>query len=182
MKYLFLYRSILFRGVTFKTTSKEKDIQTIINALNIKKRKKRIAYVIEEACDHIDNCYKGDNICQFKNNKCACHRAQKRENENGCCYKCRYQSTKGCTTKNVACKLFFCSYAKKNITPIQEKDIKILKVLTPKDRCILKSDYFSTIEEVTKDLCWGYLISGLRIEYRFQKMKHAYKRKQRYEK
>ena len=180
--FLFFYRSFLCKKVQFCSTIKEPEMSKLIEALNKKKRRERITYVLEEACNYIDNYYQNKNVCKFKKGVCVCHREGKRAIKNGCCYKCRYQSIRGCTTKNVACKLFLCSYAKRGIIPIDEDNIRILKILTKKERYILRYDYFSTIDEVVNDLCFGFIISGIRIEYRYLKMKKEYKKRKRYAK
>ena len=46
-RFLFLYKSFLYRFVTFTTDSKELQDQIIVNALNIKNRKKRITYIYD---------------------------------------------------------------------------------------------------------------------------------------
>ena len=143
----------------FKTTSKDKDVKLIIEALNIKSRYKRIYFVIDNLCDEIDKYYSNCNLCEFKNNICKCHRDKKLNYQNGCCRKCLYQSSKGCTTKNFACKMFNCSYVTKNHKVLEYDDLSLLKVLTPFQRLDLKCDYFSSINEVALDLFWGPVYS-----------------------
>lgn len=174
LKYMFLYRSFLFKFIKFETDQKDLELKKIIELLNIKNRYKRIYKIIDEVCNYIDNYYEGKNICQFKNNKCLCHRSKKLDYINGCCRKCFYQSNNGCTTKNVACKMFNCFYVKDNIKVLTYKDINIIKVLTPFQRFILKNDYFSTIEDVSKDVYLGFL-SIFRVEYRNIKRSIYYK-------
>ena len=155
-KNLFLYRSFLFHFTKFETNSKNADIKMIVEALNIKNRKKRITFVIEKTCDYLDNLSKGCNLCEFINGKCICHRTKNLDYQNGCCRKCKYQSDHGCTTKNVACKLFTCGLVK-NRKIITLKDVPISYVLTPLQRLTLCSDYYSSVEKVTKDLYYGPL-------------------------
>ena len=159
IKNLWLYRSFLYRFTMFETESKDKDVRLIVDALNIKRRYKRIYFIIDKACDQIDEYYKGKNLCKFKNNKCICHRKNNKDYINGCCRKCRYQSNKGCTTKNFACKMFNCSYVRERYKTLTYEDLPIIKVLTPLQRLSLKSDYFASIDEVALDLCWGPLYS-----------------------
>ena len=71
---------------------------------------------------------------------------------NGCCRKCLYQTNKGCPTKNLACKLFNCSEVTSRYDVIKYDDLKLLKLLSLKNQFIIKSDYFSTREDVLKDL------------------------------
>ena len=160
---LWLYKSFLFRFVKFETDIKDNEIKKIIEALNIKSRYKRIYFVIDNLCDQIDDYYKNKNLCKFKNNKCICHRNNNKDYINGCCRKCKYQSSNGCTTKNFACKMFYCSCASKNHKILEYKDLPLLKVLTPLQRMDLKSDYFSSIDEVALDLFWGPLYSIPRV-------------------
>ena len=165
LKFLFIYRSFFFKFIKFETTLEDKESKIIIEALNIKGRKKRIYFIIDNLCNTIDDYHKGKNICGFKNSKCSCHRIKKLNYKNGCCRCCKYQTSKGCPSKNFACKMFNCSYVKNNYKVIEYKDLKLLKVLTPIQRYVLKSDYFSTIDEVTKDLYLGPFYSLFRLSY-----------------
>ncbi len=165
-KKLFLYRYFIF--TKFSSDINDSELQSIIKGLNIKSRYKRIKYVIEEGCNYIDNYYKDCNLCHFKNNKCICHRKTGKDYINGCCRRCKYQSNKGCTTKNVACKMFNCSYVdfgKKD--RINFNDIKLFKVLNSYQRLVLKSDYFANVSEVTFDLYVGPICLLLRFFNRF---------------
>lgn len=159
LKRIWLYRSFLFKFTKFKIDTTDKEFKTIVEALNIKSRYKRIYFVIDNLCDQIDKYYSGCNLCEFKKNKCLCHRKQKLDFINGCCRKCIYQSTNGCTTKNFACKMFNCSHVRKKHKVLERKDLPLLKALTPLQRLDLECDYFSSIEEVALDLFWGPLYS-----------------------
>ena len=78
-----------------------------------------------------------------------------------------YQSAKGCTTKNLTCKLFTCSEVKKRSNVIKKNDLKILNLLSFRNRMILKSDYFSKREDVIKDLYYGsFFLWTIRIVIR----------------
>lgn len=142
-------------------------IDYIVNALNIKNRKKRITYIYDSSCKLIDDNTKNSNICGFKNGKCYVQRNLNNEKCNGCCRKCLYQTNKGCPTKNLSCKLFNCSEVTSRYNTIKYDDLKILKLLSLKNRIIIKSDYFSRREDVLKDL-YAYTLSysTLRILYR----------------
>ena len=177
LKYISLYRSFIFKFVKFETDSKDIEVIKLIELLNIKNKYKRIYKTINDTCDYIDSYYKNKNICSFKNNCCICHRKQHLEYKNGCCRKCFHQSSKGCTTKNIACKMFYCSHIKEsNIKVLTYKDLVLLNVLNPIQLLILKSDYFRTIEEVSKDLCLGYCIATIRMEYAAIKRNIYYRR------
>ena len=165
-KHLFLYRSFIFYFVNFTTTLKDKDSKLIIDALNIKSRYRRIYFTIDKVCDQIDNYYKNKNLCVFSNCRCICHRSLNLDYINGCCRKCIYQSNNGCLSKNFACKMFNCSYVKDRYKTINYSDLKLLNVLTPLQRMVLKSDFFSSIDEVSKDLYFGPIYSIFRISIR----------------
>ena len=171
--YLFLpiYKSFLFKLFYYNIKTDDVDIKRIEKALNIKSRKKRITYVYDEACSIVDSIFLDvKNPCCFKNNKCYIQRCKKLDKFNGCCRGCRYQSSNGCPTSNLACKLFFCSEIKKRYKIIEYKDLKILKVLSLRQRFLVKSDYFSKREDVIKDLFYGSIFVGtIRIVYRIIK-------------
>lgn len=169
IKRIILYKSILYINTEFQVKGCQVNdkIQQIIKGLNIKNRCKRITYAYDTACNIIDSNTKGLNICGFKNNKCYIQQKQNNGKCNGCCRLCKYQNSNGCPTKNLACKLFNCSEVKKRYKTIEYKDLAILKLLSLKNRLIVKSDYFSTREEVLKDL-YAYTLtySILRIFFR----------------
>lgn len=169
IKRIILYKSILYINTEFQVKGCQVNdkIQQMINGLNIKNRYKRITYVYDTACSIIDSNTKGLNVCGFKNNKCYIQQKQNNGKCNGCCRLCKYQNSNGCPTKNLACKLFNCSEVKKRYKTIEYKDLAILKLLSLKNRLIVKSDYFSTREEVLKDL-YAYTLtySILRIFFR----------------
>lgn len=169
IKRIILYKSILYINTEFqvKGCQVNDNIQQMINGLNIKNRYKRITYVYDTACSIIDSNTKGLNVCGFKNNKCYIQQKQNNGKCNGCCRLCKYQNSNGCSTKNLACKLFNCSEVKKRYKTIEYKDLDILKLLSLKNRLIVKSDYFATREEVLKDLYAHTLTySILRILFR----------------
>lgn len=155
---LFFYKRFIFKPITFKVETNYKEILPIITALNIKNRKQRITYIYDESCNQIDNHYQNKNICGFKNGKCYVQQKLNNGTINGCCRICKYQSSKGCTTKNLTCKLFTCSEVEKRCKIITFKDLKILKLLSIRDRMILKSDYFSKREDVINDLYIGSML------------------------
>lgn len=162
-KYLFLYRSFFFSFTRFTTNLNDRELENVIAALNIKKRRERIYFIINNLCDQIDDYYKNKNICSFCNGKCGNYRKNNLDYKNGCCRKCRYQSSSGCTSKNFACKMFNCTYVKERYKTIKYNDLVLLKVLTPLQRLVLKDDYFSSIDEVTNDLFFGPIYAIVRM-------------------
>ena len=174
---LFFYKSFIFKKTSFTVETKYEQIKPIIKALNIKKRKDRITYIYDEACKQIDNHYKNKNICGFKNNKCYVQQKLNNGTINGCCRLCKYQSEKGCKTVNLTCKLFTCSEVEKRCKIITFDDLKILNLLSYRNKMILKSNYFSKRENVIKDLYYGSVILWairiiIRLINNFYTLKH----------
>ena len=167
LKYLFILKYI---HIDYEVDTKNEDILQIVKAISIKNKLKRIEYIIDTICDNIDNYYKDAPMCKFINNKCECHRKKGYNYINGCCRYCKYQSNKGCTTKNVACKLFNCSYVDLNgKKKLGFNDIKLTKCLSLRQRYILINSYFTTKEDIVKDLYYGPIISTTRFIIRFSK-------------
>lgn len=163
------YRSILFRGIKFETVEENKQIKELIQALNIKNRKKRIIYIYDRVYKQIEDQTKSVNPCSFK--KCQCVIQRKiRKGKYGCCRKCYYRTENGCRTQNLTCKMFFCATVREKYKLPCWKDFELLKVLTLRQRILLKSEYFSLREDVLTDLYIGSLILGTgRIIYRLMK-------------
>ena len=72
LKKLYIYKSILYYNTLFvvKNNINDKMLNYIIDALNIKKRKKRINFIYDQSCHLIDEKNKGINLCGFKNERC----------------------------------------------------------------------------------------------------------------
>ena len=167
---LWLYRSFIYRFVYFYIDEDKYNVTPILKALNIKYRNSRIKCVINEACIYLDNYYKDKNYCDFRCYKCALHRSKKYNYKNGCCRACDYQSSEGCLTSNVACKLFYCKYITDKYDTLTIKDIKVLYVLSLFQRMTIGSDYFASVDDVAMDLyCWP-LASTVRISMRMLKI------------
>lgn len=176
---LFFYKSFIFKKIYFTVETEYKEIKPIITALNIKKRKERITYIYDEACTQIDNHYNNKNICGFKNNKCYVQQKLNNGTINGCCRMCKYQSEKGCKTKNLTCKLFTCSEVEKRCQIITFDDLKILNLLSLRNKMILKSDHFSKREDAINDLYIGsFFVWTIRIIIRLINNFSTLKRKQ----
>lgn len=175
-KFMFIYRGILGKAFCFESALDDKDLQLVIEALNIKNRRKRIIFIYDKACELLDNSI-CKNKCGFKNGQCYVQRKLKNNKFNGCCRMCIYQSNNGCLTKNLTCKLFNCSEVKSRYKIYNFKDLKILKVLNLRQQVIVKADYFSSREEVLKDLySYSIIYSTLRIVYRYMKNLVLYKK------
>ena len=172
LKKLFLYKTKFYYNTCFKVENnlKEKNIDYIIEALNIKNRQARITYIYDKSCSLIDEQNKNKNICGFKDGKCLVQQKLKTDKCNGCCRRCMYQSPNGCPTSNLACKLFYCTQIKEKYKVTTYKDLKLLSLLSLKNRLIIKSDYFAKREDVLKDLyTFSLIYVTMRLIYRLIK-------------
>ena len=154
-KMLYFYKSAIFKLIKFETTEDDEELNSIVTALNIKSRKKRITYIYDYACKKIDKFYEGKNICGFKENKCLNQQAPNCKLQNGCCRLCPYQSEKGCPTSNLSCKLFYCGTITNKNKTIKFSDLKILKLFSLRQRIIVLDSFFSTREQILFDLYVG---------------------------
>lgn len=160
------YKSFVFKPFRFELKEDKYNVSDIIYCLNIKNRKKRILYIYDKSYQLVDEYYKGKNLCKFKNNKCMIQKeASKREN--GCCGTCLYQSTSGCKTQNIACKLHYCLAVSKKCKIMKYEDIKLLRCLTLRQRMLLKHSYFLNKDDILANLYIGSVIIGItRILYK----------------
>lgn len=82
--------------------------------------------------------------------------------------------------KNIACKLFNCSEITKKYNLKTKKDLKLLKLLSLKNRVVSSHNYFTIEEESLKDLYTiTYTYAFIRMVYRqarrlFRKDKYLY--------
>ena len=174
LKRILFYKSIFYWNTIFEVENEVDNIniESIISALNIKRRRKRIEYVYDTACLMIDQKVGDCNICGFQKNQCYIQRKKKNGQCNGCCRMCLYQTKNGCPSKNLACKLFYCSEVKSRYDVLKWEDIPLLKLLSLKNQYVVQNDYFSMREDVLKDLyCYTFTFSCLRIFYRLFKNK-----------
>lgn len=156
---IFIYRSFLCLPVKFY--SDNKSIKPIIDALNIKNKYKRIEYIYNYSTSFLDNYYNSlnPNICGYKCNKCIVQRINNLNYVNGCCRACIYQSSNGCKTSNLTCKMFYCSRIKDKYKVYTYDNFYILKCLDLRRRFILKEDYFTSKEDAIFDLKVGLVVT-----------------------
>ena len=159
-KLLFLYRSFLFKYIMFET--KNKELKSIVNALNIKDREQRIEYIYDEGIKYI-NKYYSDDLCQFENDQCIAQRKSGSKEINGCCRKCPLVTDKGCPSSNLVCKLIYCKTALGNVKLLKFNEIPILKCLSVTQRIVLRGSFFNTREDILKELKCGLIYSVIRM-------------------
>lgn len=61
-------------------------------------------------------------------------------------------------TSNLTCKMYFCTEVRKRYKVLEFNDLKMLKMLSLRQRLILKHDYFSKREALLFDLYTGSII------------------------
>lgn len=72
---------------------------------------KKMHGAVEFACDYLDKENEINNMCDFKDNKCAKKRELGKDGDMGCCPSfCKYRVKGPCPHKNLACKIFMCDY------------------------------------------------------------------------
>lgn len=175
IKFIPLYRSFLFKFVEINIINCTRhQLDDIMIALNIKNRKKRIKYMYEYICRQIDQYNEDNEIrCEFEENRC--NDCKHNWHENGCCYHCSYQSTSGCPTQNLSCKLFFCDYMDKHYKLLKFDDILMLKLFTKREQAIIKGNVFCSKEDFLNLLYIGsYLIYSIYSIIKIFRMKHIF--------
>ena len=143
-----------------------KKFGNIEKAKNIKNRYKKLEYIYDNSCKKIDSLHEGENICGFKCNQCRVQQLSKSKEINGCCRTCRLQSKNGCTSSNITCKLFYCDEVKKKYKVYNFEDLELLKLLSKRQKFMLKYELFASREEILLDLFFGSIVlSGFRQAY-----------------
>ena len=155
-----IYITLDNKEIDFK---KEKD-QRIINlyhiekALNIKNKKERYEYLYDVVCDYLDSCFRGKNLCEFKNDKCLGDRNKKFEKSCGCCNgknrgTCKYLVNGSCSIKCMGCKLFTCPSLRKKGIKFRIKDIPLLNYFfNLRQKEVLAYTIFTPRDEVIERL------------------------------
>lgn len=165
---LSFYRSFIFKFVEFQIETNYLDIKDIVMALNIKNKKERITFVFDKTIEIVEKFYENEgDVCDFKCGQCHVQRISKDDKVNGCCRFCKYQSGDGCTTKNVACKFFNCDDVRKHHKVLEYDQVELLRVLDRGRRDLLRSDYFSSREDIIKDVRLGVVLGTIRMYSRF---------------
>lgn len=147
-------------------TKKEKElrIKKITEILEITDRNEKYSRLYDELCDYLDNKCQEFNLCKFKNGICEKRRCMYNKDvpiyPNGCCYSttrhenCKYLTDKGCSVRNVACKLFICDYVKKT----RKVKFSLNKIYLSKytlnfiQKVYLSSTFFTTKDVLLKGL------------------------------
>ena len=106
-------------------SEKEKRIEEVNEVLKERDIEKRYSLIYDKICDYLDDEFRSNNVCGFKDNLCSKRRnmiakgIKKDTYENGCCHgyrdgkDCQHLKNGRCQIKNIACKLFTCPYLRK---------------------------------------------------------------------
>ena len=160
----FLEKKVLVVIITNDFCSKNvMNIVTAINAALISNKEKRYSLIYDIVCDYLDNDFRDNNYCDFKDDVCVAKRnCESKRSTMGCCYHfnkmgifgkinlCENLVDRACTIKCISCKLFTCDYIKKKY---RIKDIFLLDYFfNPIQKLIIKSNCFKTKEQIMKKL------------------------------
>lgn len=148
-----------------KDNKEVRQVSLLVEALNIKNKKKRLDFIYEKTCELLDDDFYGKNICEFKNNKCI-HDRLHNASCNGCCMNndgtkmCKYLDKGRCKIKCLACKFHICYCIRQKGYKCKINDIYMLKYLYNwKQKIIIYNDFFMTKEEVLNDVYKNSIIA-----------------------
>ena len=143
----------------------DKKMKTVEKVLKIEDYEKRIECLYDLICDYLDDKFKNNCICDFKNNICASRRdlmTKKKKDTyiNGCCHS--YMRNKDCVnlgkdgrckTRNIGCKLFTCSYLKKKGYKFKLNEIYLARYfLNFRQKYYIECAFYIPREEVIKGI------------------------------
>ncbi len=164
----FEYKGKLYDKSIASEKREVKQVSYLVEALNIKNKKKRLSFVYDKACDLLDDDFYGKNICGFNCGKCINDRKYNNMGGGCCCdskhhkFMCPYLTIKGCSVRCLACKFHICDTLKKKGYKYRLNDIYILKyLLNWKQKLIIYNDFFMTKEEVLKGIYRNSIILWL---------------------
>ena len=147
------------------------DILNSIHAILLDEKRLKYEFIYDTVCDYLDDQFNKCNLCDFKNDQCVANRSGCISHTvMGCCYSfeytrlfdfrlvknikvCQYQQNRTCTTKNIGCKLFTCSYLKKQNIKFDINKILLLDCFfNKKQKEVIQVNYFKTREEILDKL------------------------------
>jgi len=148
-------------SLEFNTKKKDivsKELDTLKDIINSNNVESKITVLYTYVCNYLDTDMRNNNYCNFIDGKCIAEREKKNIKIRACCsYKCskscKYLVNNSCSTSNISCKLFMCSYLRKNKKYYKTKNIPLLKeFLNPIQMNYIQTCFFRHKEEVIKDL------------------------------
>ena len=149
-----------------KKCKEQNDFIEAICEILFKKKKERYNYIYDTVCDFLDSGFYGENLCDFKENKCG-----EKRNSNLTCGCCRHYKIKligpitpwvvcehlkedhTCGAKCLSCKLYTCDYLKRKGIRYRIKDILLLDVFfNPIQKYFIKYMVYTPKEKIIKRL------------------------------
>lgn len=148
------------------------DILNAFKVLILPSKEEKNEFIYDTVCEYLDNEFRKNNICDFKNDQCIANRAGRCTGHKtmGCCYSfdyaklyelrlvknvklCQYMQNKSCSTKNISCKLFTCKCLKEKNIFFNTHEILLLDCFfNRKQHEIITSNFFRTREEILEKL------------------------------
>lgn len=168
------------------------DIERALIAAAIDEPRQRCEYIYDAACDYLDERFRQNNYCDFRDNHCKLVRKYNAKDtaQVGCCHSyrlfrvltvdfmydhkpCRYMGVGGCTEKCLGCKLYTCDMLKKEgIRFSLDKMLLTDCFFSRKQKMVLKSNIFRSKQQVIdktmqaeadKSPIWWYYLCGRHI-------------------
>lgn len=100
-------------------------LMTRFNTIIYKKLSQTILY----ACDYLDMENQMNNMCDFKDNQCVCHREKGKKGTTGCCPSfCKFTKSGVCKVKNLSCKIFMCDFLEERGYYFSPHGVPIMKL------------------------------------------------------
>ena len=116
-RYVFSYKGESYQGSSIKHDDKINEVLKLLDIINTPKKRDKYSLLYDYTCDYLDNEFKRNNYCNFKNDVCESSRNLK-NNVSCCCVRytnnelCEHfdKDKKACSIKCITCKLYTCPY------------------------------------------------------------------------
>lgn len=148
------------------------DLLNCIKVILINNSSKQYEFIYDTVCDYLDSQFHNCNLCDFKNDQCVANRAGRccKHTTMGCCYSfdyasiyeprlvknvklCKYMKNKSCSTSNISCKLFTCTYLREKNIKFDTRKILLLDCFfNSKQHEVIRSNFFRSREEILNKL------------------------------
>ncbi len=138
------------------------ELDFFLTAYNKKRKEERYEYLYDKACFLLDRDFSKYQLCGFQNEICLSRENLKEKGKKipfvyGCCYTkgkvCQYLKNGRCTIFCLSCKLFTCSYLKKQGICYSVEDFFFLSFfLNRKQKMILNDSLYTKKEGILYEL------------------------------
>lgn len=161
-----IYRKTInyLNGLNISDEEKSEQIQMLNKVLEQKTLKEQYDKAFDLICNYLDKKFNNCDYCKFKDDVCIMRREISKKNNkplimNGCCYSiknkknCKYFSKNRCTIQNIACKLYTCTFLKKQGIKCKLSDIYFTKYLFNNwQKFYISETFFLKKEKVLKEI------------------------------